>query len=99
MHGKGIYTWEDGRKYDASTSTIASTATVFTPGKMAVSTRATGTTASNTDKVYTNNRTEWFVKASGRKASASAGKTNRLRATTHTLLLTPTERPFLCVQN
>lgn len=62
----------------------------FTPGKMAVSTKATGTTASNTDKEYTNNRTELFVKASGRKANASAGKMNS-KLLTRMLLKVPTE--------
>lgn len=48
-----------------------------TPGKMAANTRATGTTESNTDKESTNNPTEWSVKVSGKKASASAGKMNK----------------------
>jgi hypothetical protein len=55
---------------------------------MAVSTRDTGTTASNMDKVYTNNRTELFVKASGRKASALAGRMNKQLEVTHPLLQT-----------
>jgi hypothetical protein len=46
-----------------------------TPGKTGASTKAIGTTANNTAKESTNNQTEWSEKASGKKESASAGKT------------------------
>ena len=49
MHGRGVYTWKDVVMKE-STSMTASMDTVFTSGKMAVSTRDLGRMENNTGK-------------------------------------------------
>merc|ERR1712110_184107 len=60
-----------------STSTTASTDSVSTPGKMAVSTKATGTTASNTETASTDKLPELSAVDTGKRASACIGSTSR----------------------